>query len=71
MTGLLFLQRPKDGLLLTGKIFDFLFHFSQRLMYMEDLRSIKIAGVPLFDFLHQVIYSLNPSGPDKTEVNEH
>lgn len=38
---------------------------------MEELRSIKIAGVPLVDFLPQVIYSLNPSGPDKTEVNEH
>lgn len=38
---------------------------------MEELRSIKIAGVPLVDFLPQVIYSLNPSGLDKTEVNEH
>lgn len=39
-------------------------------MFMEDPRPIKIAGVPLVDFKPQVIYSLNPSGPDKTEVNE-
>lgn len=38
---------------------------------MEAPRSIKIAGVPLVDFIPQVIYSLNPSGPDKAEVNEH
>lgn len=45
-------------------------HFSQRVMFMEDPCSIKIAGVPLVDFIPQVIYRPNPSGPDKAEVNE-
>lgn len=54
----------------TEKIWSPFSTFSWRLMLLEAPRSIKIAGVPLADFIPQVIYSLNPSGPDKTEVNE-